>query len=159
MVEPFTDEPDQRFAPGVRLLTDTGELEVAAARWHSGRLMVHFSGVDDRGSAEALRGQQLQIDVDPAARPADPDEFYDHQLVGLRAVLVDGSVVGEVTEVLHLPAQDLLSIRTPDARDVLVPFVNAIVPEVDLVTGRLVLTPPLGLLDPAAAQSSGEQDA
>ena len=138
------------MAPGAVLLTDpgaAGPLTVAAGRVHSGRLLLHFAGVADRSAAEALRGVLLLADVDPDARPEDDDEWYDHQLVGLDAVRADGTPVGEVREVLHLPGHDVLAVTTPDGREVLVPFVTEIVPEVDVAANRLVVTPPPGLLD------------
>jgi 16S rRNA processing protein RimM len=149
-VEVRTDEPERRLAAGARLMTDPqqrGPLTVAAHRVHSGRLLLHFAGVDDRSSAEALRGTLLLVEVDPGERPEDDDEWYDFQLVGLAAVRPDGAALGELTEVLHLPAQDLLALRTPEGREVLVPFVAAIVLEVDIDGGRVVIDPPPGLID------------
>jgi 16S rRNA processing protein RimM len=76
----------------------------------------------------------------------DPDSYYDHQLVGLTARMPDDTVLGEVTAILH-EAQDLLVVRLPEGRDVLIPFVSAIVPTVDVAGGFLVVDPPEGLLD------------
>lgn len=150
-----TDEPDERFVPGAALATDPperGPLTVVATRWHTGRLIVTFEGVRDRNAAEDLRGTVLVLDSAQIPAPADPDEFYDHQLIGLAVVTAAGVPVGEVTDVLH-HGQDLLVVRrAPDpAADALVPFVSAIVTEVDVPSGRLVIDPPPGLLDPAEA--------
>jgi 16S rRNA processing protein RimM len=110
--------------------------------------MVAFEGVHDRSQAELLRNTLLQVDASDVPPSDDPDEFHDTQLVGLTADLIDGGRLGEVTEVLHLPHGDVLVVRRPEgATEVLVPFVKAIVPEVDLATGRLVVDPPEGLLD------------
>jgi 16S rRNA processing protein RimM len=149
-VEPRTDEPDERFAPGATLSVDgpVNSLVVQRAHWHSGRLLVHFEGVDDRNGAEALRGLLLHVDRDPAELPEDPEEFYDSTLLGCRVELIDGSAVGEVVDVVHLPAQDLLVVRLADEREVMVPFVEAIVPTVDAPSRRIVIDPPGGLLDP-----------
>ena len=154
-VDVRTDEPEARFAPGSVLLPvgRAGSLVVEAARWHSGRLLVAFEGVPDRTAAEALRGLVLEAEVDEAEVPEDPEEFYDRQLVGLAAVLLDGTPLGQVAEVVHLPGHELLAI-TPvadgtegaGARELLVPFVAAIVPRVDLETGVVVVDPPPGLL-------------
>ena len=152
VVEVRTDEPSQRFADGSELSTEPGSvgpLTVHHAREHSGRLVVAFAQVSDRTAAEALRGTLLLADVDPGEQ-AGPDEFYDHQLVGLRACTRTGEDVGEVVAVEHGGAQDLLVVRRADA-EVLVPFVTAIVPEVDLRAGVVVLDPPGGLLDPETA--------
>jgi 16S rRNA processing protein RimM len=150
MVEVRTDDPESRYAPGSVLLTDpevAGPLTVEAARWHSGRLLVAFAGCHDRSAAERLRGVMLLVEVPDDERPEDPEEFYDHQLAGLAVLTVGGQPVGEVTEVLHLPAQDVLAVRRSDGGEVLVPFVSEIVPEVDLEAGRVLIDPPGGLID------------
>ena len=146
-----TDEPDVRFVPGTTLATeppDRGPLTVAATRWHSGRLIVTFEGVGDRNAAEDLRGTVLVVDSAGIPAPDDPDEFYDHQLIGLSVVTAAGDAVGEVTDVLH-HGQDLLVVRRGPRDEALVPFVSAIVTEVDVPGGRLVVDPPPGLLDAA----------
>ena len=144
-VEPRTDEPERRFARGVRLQAAARSLTVASARTHSGRLVVRFEEIADRTAAEAARGTELTVAVDPGERPEDPEEFYDHQLVGLRVETTDGEVVGELERIEHNAAQDLLVIRTPE-REVLFPFVSALVPEVDVRRGRLVIDDRPGLL-------------
>ena len=118
-VEVRTDEPERRLGPGVTVRTDpatAGPLTITAGRVHSGRLLLTFEGVTDRTAAEALRGVLLVADVDPDERPEDPEEFYDHQLVGLAVHTVDGVHVGEIDEVLHLPGQDVLAVRRARAR-------------------------------------------
>lgn len=148
-VDVRTDDPDDRFAPGRVLPTDpaeSGPLTIEQVRWHSGRLLVRFEGVDDRDAAEGLRGTLLVIDSADLPPTGDPDEFHDHELVGLTAVTVDGTELGTVTEIRHL-GQDLLVIDAAEAgREVLVPFVAALVPDVDVAAGRLVIDPPPGLI-------------
>jgi len=149
-VEVRTDDPDLRFAPGAELDTDPAErgpLTVAGGRVQSGRLLLSFEGVADRTAAEALRNTLLIVEADPDQLPDDPEEFYDHQLVGLRVVTVDGLEVGTVAEMLHLPTQDVFAVRRPDGREALIPFVARIVPEVDLGRGAVLVDPPPGLLE------------
>jgi 16S rRNA processing protein RimM len=149
-VEVRTDAPEIRFAPGSVLATDparVGPLTVAAARWHSGRLLLRVEGVADRTAAEALRGVVVSAEVPDDEVPDDPEEFFDHQLRGLAVVTADGAPLGVVDDVVHLPAQDLLSVRREDGRELLVPFVSEIVPEVDVEAGRVVVVPPPGLLE------------
>ena len=153
-VDVRTDEPEQRFAPGATLAgrLPRGEerpFTVLGTRSHQGVLLVTFEGLGDRNDAEAVRGTVLHARLDPDAVPDDPDEYYDHQLIGLAAHDQHGAALGEVTAVLHGAAQDLLSIRTPDGRDALVPFVAALVPEVDLVGRRVVIADRPGLVAPA----------
>lgn len=149
-VDVRTDEPELRFAPDAVLLTDpeeSGPLTVLETRTHAGRLLVRLAGVADREAAERLRGTALLVEVDPRARPANEEEWYDRQLVGLTALGLDGRVYGQVTEVVHLPLQDLLQVRTPMDQEVLVPFVATLVPEVDVEGGRVILQPPDGLFE------------
>ncbi|MDQ4084672.1 MAG: ribosome maturation factor RimM [Actinomycetota bacterium] len=150
-VEVRTDDPGQRFADGAVLGTDpeaAGPLTVASSRPHTGRLLVRFEQVGDRDTAEGLRGVLLTAAVSDADRPVDPEEFYDHQLVGLQVRDEAGAVVGEVADVLHHPAHDLLVVRRGAGGEALVPFVTALVPDVDLERGRLTVADRPGLLDP-----------
>ena len=148
-VQISTDDPADRFAAGSELLTDPagrGPLTVAVFRKSGPVLVVGFEGVPDRNAAETLRGTTLLIDSDELPPPMDDDEFYDHQLIGLSARLADGTVLGEVVDVLHPPAAPVLQVRREDApEDELVPFVSAIVPTVDLPGGFLVIDPPDGM--------------
>ena len=154
-----TDEPDLRFAVGATLGfgptpdgdTLTGQLRVAATRWHSGQLLVAFAGITDRTAAGELTGSWLSVDSSQLPAPPDPDEFRDHELIGLSVRTRPGDAVGVVTDVLHY-GQDLLVVRRADHSETLVPFVKAIVPEVDVAAGLLVIDPPPGLLDPAQAE-------
>lgn len=144
-VEVRTDDPEGRFTVGAALATDRGPLVVERVRRQADRFYLTFEGVTDRTSAESLRGLELLVEVDEDA-PAEDDAWYPHQLRGLRAELVDGTVAGEVVGLEHLPAQDALVIREADGTQSLVPFVRALVPVVDLPGGRVVLDPPAGLL-------------
>ncbi|GAA1240338.1 hypothetical protein GCM10009676_26570 [Prauserella halophila] len=150
-VDVRTDSPEERFAEGSVLTGKsrnggTTRLTVAAARWHSGRLLLRFEEVPDRTEAERQRGLLLLAEARELPPIDDPDEFYDHELEGLRAELTDGSVVGTVRAVVHSPGGELLSLDR-DGGEALVPFVREIVPEVDVDGGRVVLDPPEGLLD------------
>ncbi|MGZ4536132.1 MAG: ribosome maturation factor RimM [Nocardioidaceae bacterium] len=158
-VEPRTDEPERRFADGARLATETPQgapahgpdrpaaLTVRSTRWHQSRLLVTFEEIRDRTQAEAIRGLVLVSEVDDAESPEDPEEFCDHQLLGLRVVTTDGREVGVLVEVAHTGGQDLLVVRAADGREILVPFVSALVPEVDVPGGRVVVEDRPGLLE------------
>jgi 16S rRNA processing protein RimM len=226
-VEVRTDDPDLRFAVGRVMATDpaaAGPLTVESVRWHSGRLLIRFAGIADRNQAEELRGTWLTLDSAEVGSTGDPDEFHDHELIGLAVVTTLGEPVGRVTDVRHF-GQDLLVIEpapasssaVPEAgaaeagpaeggtaeagtaetgaaktgtaeagaaeagpaetgpvptgpaqagrgpggparaaraqrgnglgSELLIPFVAAIVPEVDVAAGRLVIDPPPGLLE------------
>ena len=151
-----TDDPDLRFAPGASLRTepaDRGPLTVEGLRWHSGTLLLRLAGPDgveltDREAADAVRNTLLVVEVADLPELEDPDSFYDHQLVGLAAHDVDGTVLGTIAGLVHGSAQDLLRVTTPDGREALVPFVKALVPEVDLTGGRVVIADRPGLVTP-----------
>lgn len=151
-----TDEPERRFVVGTTLRAVApceaehrpGSLTVTRSRWHQGVLLLCFEGIHDRSAAETIRGTILHGTIPAGATPEDPEEFYDHQLIGLVAVDTDGATLGEVSAVVHGSAQDLLTIRRPDGRDTLVPFVAALVPEVDLAGGRVVIADRPGLVAP-----------
>ncbi len=154
VVEIRTDEPALRFSAGAVLLTDpaeAGPLRVKHARPHYSagreRLLVSFDTVQSRQDAEQLRGVLLQVDSAQIPPPTEPDEYHDHQLIGLTAVDQNGVELGRVVRIDHAPAHDLLVLERPHGRQSLIPFVAAIVPEVDLAAGRVVVTPPEGLLD------------
>ena len=154
-VEVRTDEPDRRYADGAVLRAEAprgsafahSALSVVRTRWHQTTLLVTFEELTDRNTAEGARGVVLHAMIDAEATPDDPDEYYDHQLVGLAAHDVDGTFLGEVTGVVH-GAQDLLAIRAVDGRATLVPFVAALVPEVDLAGRRVVVADRPGLVAP-----------
>lgn len=159
-VEVRTDEPELRLGPGAVLTTEpasAGPLTIESGRVHSGRLLLRFEGVRDRSAAEALRNTLLIAEVDPEELPEDPEEFYDHQLIDIDVVTVDGTEVGRVSEISHLPYQDLLIVKRPDGGEVMIPFVSEFVPEIDLEEQRAVIDPPPGLLDEAAAEIAGSR--
>jgi len=158
-LELYTDDPDGRFVPGATFTLQVPEsspwhgktLTVRDFRWMNSHPVAFFEGVEDRTAAEELIKAILWVDTDPGD-DTEEDAWYDHQLIGLD-VQRDGVSVGRVVRVDHLPAQDLLIVRHGE-REVLVPFVKAIVPDVDLAAGRVVVTPPAGLFE----ELTGEDD-
>lgn len=160
-LELYTDDPEGRFVTGATFTLQVPEsspwhgkpLTVREFRWMNSHPVAFFDGVDDRSAAEELVRAILWVDQDVDDAPVEDDAWFDHQLVGLDVVR-DGEVVGRVVRVDHLPAQDLLIVRPADGeeREVLVPFVTAIVPEVDVANGRVVVTPPTGLFEDLPAE-------
>lgn len=144
-VHVHTDEPERRFTPGASLRVGDRPRTVASARWHSGTLLLGLEGVTDRTAAEALRGRELWADVPADEAPADEGEYWDRQLVGLEVLDAAGAVAGTIGEVLHLPAHDVLVVRTSGG-DRLVPFVSEVVPVVDLEAGHVRVADIGGLL-------------
>ena len=164
-----TDEPEERFVAGSVFATEVPRdrrvnagpaaavpgvpyqvppaLVIESVRWHQGRGIVQFEGVHDRNVAEALRGVLLQVESSTLTPPSDPDEFHDHQLVGLRVVSVDGDDLGAVARIDHAPASDLIVLDKSGGGTALIPFVSELVPTVDLAGGRIVVDLPDGLLD------------
>ncbi len=165
-LELYTDDPEGRFVPGAEFTLQVPQsspwhgkpLTVREFRWMNSHPVAFFDGVETREVAEELLRAILWIDED-ASGSADDDAWYDHQLVDLDVVR-DDQIIGRVVRVEHFPAQDLLIVRVSGDQEVLVPFVKAIVPEVDLGAGRIIVTPPAGLFEELASDdetaSSGE---
>jgi 16S rRNA processing protein RimM len=142
-IEVRTDDAASRFALGATLETDgNGNLVVDSVRVHNGILLLSFAGYADRNAIEKLRDVLLYADVDIDAPGDDEDDYHVLQLIGCRAELEDGSTLGEVSEVLNLPGQDVLVIRG-ESGEVLIPFVRVLVPVVDIAGKRLTVIPPI----------------
>lgn len=146
-----TDAPEERFTPGTVLEASGGPpgahaLTVSGVRVHNGRWLVKFAEATDRTAAEALRGTELYADA-PEGADSTGDGWYEEEMVGLRADLPDGTVLGEVIGLQPRPAQDLLQVRRQDGCVGLIPFVHALVPVVDVAAGRVVIDPPGGIFD------------
>ena len=162
-LELFTDEPERRFVPGATFSLQVPPesawhgktITFTELRWYNGHPVGFFDGVTDRSTAETLVRAILWVDQDDAEE-LEPDTWYDHQLVGLEVVR-DDVVLGTVRRIDHLPAQDLIVVDTP-AGDVYVPFVKAIVPAVDIASGRITVTPPTGLFEPIPDDAATRDD-
>ncbi|MDR0837037.1 MAG: ribosome maturation factor RimM [Propionibacteriaceae bacterium] len=147
-----TDEPERRFAVGTKLRVEgrPGTLSITASHRVQGRLILSFAELPTRDEAEEARGWVLLADVADDETPTSDEEYYDRQLIGLRVLRHDGREAGVVKQVLHPGVQDLLVVSitdAPDAPDALVPFVLALVPDVDLAAGTLTLADIAGLID------------
>ncbi len=165
-----TDEPEERFTAGSVFTTEVPrdrrvnagpagtpapgarfeipkQLTLESIRWHQGRGIAVFEGIYDRNVAEAMRGVFLQVDSSELTPPEDPDEFHDHQLIGLRVESADGVELGTVDRIDHAPSSDLIVLKKAGGGTALIPFVTAMVPTVDVAGGRIVVDLPEGLLD------------
>ena len=141
-IEVRTDEAEDRFAIGAVLETEShGLITVVSARVHNGILLLGFEGIEDRNAIEELRNELLYADVDIEAPGVDEDDYHVLQLVGCKAFLVDGDELGEVIDVLNLPGQDVLVVKSHDG-EVLIPFVRQLVPIVDIKAKRMTVIPP-----------------
>ena len=152
-VEVRTDDPGGRFVAGATLRAraprsgSERNVVVESVRPHGDRLLLRLEGVGSRDAAEALRGTLFLVDSGSLPPIEDPDEFYDHQLEGLKVVTTAGHDVGTIAEVLHTAAGELLAVRDADNAEVLVPFVSAIVVSVSLQDQLVTIDPPEGLLE------------
>ena len=163
-VQVLTDAPGDRFVPGTEFVVEpasAGPLTVNSARWNKDILLLGFEEIGTRNEAETLRGAKLFIETEELDED-DDEGWYEHELVGLEA-RIGSSVVGKVTALNTMPVQDLLMVTTPEGKEILVPFVEQIVPEVNVEEGFILLTPPDGLFelnaeDEAAASEPEEKD-
>ncbi|MGF9646498.1 ribosome maturation factor RimM [Pseudarthrobacter oxydans] len=147
-VQVLTDAPEDRFVPGTEFVVEpasVGPLTVNSARWNKDILLLGFDGIETRNDAETLRGAKLFIETEELDED-DDEGWYEHELVGLEA-RVGSRVVGKVAALNTMPVQDLLLVKTPEGEEILIPFVEQIVPEVNVEEGFILLTPPDGLFE------------
>ena len=152
-LELYTDSPNERFVPGAVLELQVPEespwfgktVTVSELKWFNSSPVLFLKDVADRTQAESLIKAILLVEQPLDVSPQEPDAWYDHQLAGLK-VLRDGVEIGTLLRVEHMPAQDLLVIKTAET-EVLLPFVKAFVPKVDIQAGVIEVTPPGGLFE------------
>jgi 16S rRNA processing protein RimM len=158
VVETLTDEPDAVFASGRRVFAGTAsgditpnriELHVATSRPFNEGLLVAFAELPDRNAAEDWRGRYLLL---PAAELPEPDdeEIYQHELVGMRVSLTDGTTVGTIEEIYELPQGLAIDVRLAEPREgetVLLPYDDHTIVAVDKAERVIVVTPADGLLE------------
>ncbi len=147
-IEVRTDLPEERFIVGSVLVTEPstfGPLTISSVRNHNGTLLLGFKEVKDRTAVEKLRDVLLLADVD-ISEGGDDDNFHIQELLGCRVVTDAGIEVGIMTDLVQLPGQDLLAVNH-NGREILIPFVVEIVPEIDVENKVITITPPEGLLD------------
>ena len=144
-VQVQTDDPDLRFKVGAKLILDNGkDLTIRSARWHNQILLLAFDGVVDRNQIEELRDQMISAEVDITS--LSPGEYHYQQLLGCQVFLQSDELIGEVDEIVKLPSQDLLSVAN-NGKKVLIPMVKKIIISIDILTKKIVVDPPEGLLD------------
>ncbi|MCX6499931.1 MAG: ribosome maturation factor RimM [Arthrobacter sp.] len=163
-VQVLTDAPGDRFVPGTQFVVEpasAGPLTVESARWNKDILLLAFEEVETRNDAEALRGAKLFIETEELDADDDDEGWYEHELVGLD-VRVGDTVVGKVSGLHTLPVQDLLVVTDQDGKEILIPFVEQIVPEVNIAEKYVLVTPPAGLFDvntePGATPDDGDAE-
>ena len=146
-IEVRTDVPEQRFIVGGKLTTNSGqELTIKSARWHNQILLLSFEGISDRDQIESLKDELISSEVDFSNLA--PGEYHYQQLLGAKVFLQTGELVGNVTEIVALPGQDLLAVDHL-GREVLIPMVKAIITNIDIANKKIEINPPEGLLDVA----------
>ncbi len=156
-VQVLTDAPEDRFVPGTEFVVEpasAGPLIVDSARWNKDILLLGFEGIETRNQAETLRGAKLFVETEELDED-DDEGWYEHELVGLEA-RVGSQVVGKIAALHTMPVQDLLVVETPEGKEILVPFVEQIVPEVNVAERFVLLTPPDGLFELNDADSGTE---
>jgi 16S rRNA processing protein RimM len=156
-VQVLTDAPGDRFVPGTEFVVEpasAGPLTVSSARWNKDILLLGFEEIETRNDAETLRGAKLFIETEELDEDDDDEGWYEHELVGLEA-RVGSQVVGKVAALNTMPVQDLLVVTTPRGEEILIPFVEQIVPEVNIEEGFVLLTPPDGLFELNTDQDAG----
>jgi 16S rRNA processing protein RimM len=157
-VQVLTDAPEDRFVPGTEFVVEpasAGPLTVHSARWNKDILLLAFEEVATRNEAETLRGAKLFIETEELDED-DDEGWYEHELVGLE-VRVGSAVVGRISGLNTMPVQDLLVVEAPDGKEILIPFVEQIVPEVNIEDGYILVIPPAGLFE-VNVEGGGSED-
>ena len=159
-VQVLTDAPGDRFVPGTRFVVEpasAGPLTIISARWNKDILLLAFEEIETRNEAETVRGAKLFVETEDLDDDDDDEGWYEHELVGLD-VRVGDTVVGKVSGLNTLPVQDLIVVTANDGTEVLIPFVEQIVPEVNVGEGFILVTPPPGLFEVNADDDAGSAD-
>jgi 16S rRNA processing protein RimM len=157
-VQVLTDAPGDRFVPGTQFVVEpasAGPLTILSARWNKDILLLAFEEIETRNEAETVRGAKLFIETEELDEDDDDEGWYEHELVGLD-VRVGDKVVGKVSGLNTLPVQDLLVVTATDGKEILIPFVEQIVPEVNVGGKYILVTPPPGLFE-VNADDAGPQ--
>jgi 16S rRNA processing protein RimM len=140
-VKTFTETPQTLGAYGPLHGKDGREIRVTALRETKDGAVVQLHGVNDRSSAEAMKGTELFISRDALPAP-DADEFYHTDLVGLRAEDTEGRAIGTVRGVHNFGAGNVIEIVRENGDDVFLSFTREVAREIDLKGGRIVIAEP-----------------
>jgi 16S rRNA processing protein RimM len=157
-VQVLTDAPGDRFVAGTQFVVEpasAGPLTILSARWNKDILLLGFEEIETRNEAETLRGAKLFIETEDLDEDDEDEGWYEHELVGLD-VRVGSTVVGKVSGLNTLPVQDLLVVTANDGTEILIPFVEQIVPEVNVAEKFILVTPPPGLFEVNAEDARDE---
>ena len=156
-IKSFTAEP-AAIADYGALQDEKGErrFELELVGSGKGVLLARIADVKDRNAAERLKGVRLYVRRDALPEP-EADEFYQADLVGLAALLEDGSTFGTVREVHDFGAGASLEIEDANGKTVLVPFTATAVPKVDIAARTLVIVPPEGLFEKPKAMAEEQE--
>ena len=147
----------------VRLLTDIpnrfSELEtiyvgashapypIQSVRPYKGEMIVlKFKGIDDANAAEPLRNQELSIPLSELAK-LPPDSYYQHDILGLQVLTLDGQDLGQIVEIIVTGSNDVYSIKNPAGSQVLIPAIKDVIKQIDLIRRTMHIDPLPGLLD------------
>jgi 16S rRNA processing protein RimM len=157
-IKSFTVQPEDVASYGP-VADETGQRAFAlrAVGRAKGVVIATIAGIADRDAAERLKGVRLYVARDKLPAPGE-EEYYHADLIGLAAILPDGTVLGRVRAVHEYGAGDSLEVTRESGGTVIVPFTRAVVPEVDLAAGRLLVDPPDGLLDGRTVESEMDED-
>jgi 16S rRNA processing protein RimM len=146
LMDVLTDFPE-RIQRGVTLLIGEEHLplRVMSSRWHRSKLLLTFEGYDTPETVGVFRNQIVFVRTEETSELPE-GEFYQHQLLGLQAFTTQGKLLGSVIDILETGANDVFVIQGESGPEILIPYVDDIVPEVNLKTRRLIIQPIPGLL-------------
>ena len=154
-----TDFPEERFKIGATLAIFNGDklvemVEVDGHRLHKNFNLLHFKGKDNINDVEKFKGFDLKVaGTEREADELDENEFYYDDIIGLEVYTTDDIYLGKVREITSLPSNDVWAIQRPNkGKDILIPYIEDIVLEIDLADNRVVIDPMDGLIDDVDAE-------
>lgn len=154
-----TDFPEERFKIGATLAIFNGDklvetVVVDGHRLHKNFNLLHFKGKDNINDVEKFKGFDLKVaGTEREADELDENEFYYDDIIGLEVYTTDETYLGKVREITSLPSNDVWAIQRPNkGKDILIPYIEDIVLEIDLDDNRVVIDPMDGLIDDVDAE-------
>ncbi|AXI09061.1 ribosome maturation factor RimM [Oceanobacillus sp. 143] len=142
---------EERFAVGekVYIAKENGtllELTIDGHRMHKGFDLIHFEGYNNINDVEHFKGSKLQI-AEEQQKELDEHEFYYHEIIGCEVLTISGDKLGVIKEILSPGANDVWVVKQEKGKDLLIPYIEEVVKEIDVETKKIVIEPMEGLLD------------
>ncbi|GCE28221.1 ribosome maturation factor RimM [Dictyobacter alpinus] len=154
----LSDVPDRFFKlKAVYLAPDHTRYEIEGVRPHKGdQLLIKFKSIDEPNAAEKLRGRAIMVPLDELAK-LPPDSYYQHDILGLQVLRMDGQEVGTITDIWATGGNDVYVLKGPQGQQFLIPAIKEVIKQIDLIRRVMYIDPMRGLLDDDAVVDDPNQ--